>query len=103
MSKKTEATGQKGSYLARRKRLARKARTQYPTDRIGWVGGVLYFLETREPVPGVEKVGKDGGQAKGWAAGFTSPGTYQQSKPKEHELGERSSPPRRTWDYDYRW
>ena len=86
---------QKGSYLARRKRLARKARAQYPKDRIGWVGGVLYFLENKKRVPGVEEVTKNGGEADGWSAGFPSVGTYQNNTPK-HDLGESSSP-RRTW------
>ena len=85
-----------GSYLALRKRLARKIRKENPGINVGWVGGILYYLDHKTAVPGVPHVSKDGGQAKGWSTGFTSPGTYQQSKPKERDLGERSSPPRRT-------
>ena len=100
MSKKTE-TGQKGSsYLARRKRLARQARVQYPSRLIGWVGGVLYFLDSREPVSRVEHVSKDGGHAEGWAAGNPAPKPNEQRSHGYHSvrntsshLGRVSSPP----------
>lgn len=44
--------------LAHRKRLARKARAKWGRIPIGWVGGVLLFLDNREPVPNVEAVPK---------------------------------------------
>jgi hypothetical protein len=56
------------NFMARRKRLARKARQGHPNRKIAWIGGVLYFVDKETPVivPNVKPVPRFGKEAVGW-------------------------------------
>jgi len=64
----TEDKQEPNNWLARRKGLKKVAGRQYPGRPLGWVGGILYFLDTKLDVPGVESVTKSGQEVKGWQA-----------------------------------
>jgi hypothetical protein len=54
--------------MSLRKSLKKKASLQYPGRLMVWVGGVLYFQDTKNRVPGVQEVAKYGSTVKGWEA-----------------------------------
>ncbi len=55
-------------FLALRKRLRKSVERRYPEKRLGWIGGVLFFLDTNEAVAGVATVLRSGQQKKGLGA-----------------------------------
>jgi hypothetical protein len=69
MSKKSRK--KRGDFMSLRKRLKKWAQRFNPGSKIAWVGGVLYFLDSRTPVRGVGKVPKyAGSEAGGWDSAF---------------------------------
>jgi len=45
-------------WIGTRKALFRKARKRFRKQRMEWIGGILYFSDNLQPVPGVRHVPK---------------------------------------------
>lgn len=68
------------SYRSRRKHLARQMRKRHGRP-VGWRGGRLYFLDTREEVEGIAHVPKPGATAVGLAGSQPRPTVKPQRVP----------------------
>lgn len=55
-------------WLNKRRRLLRKARSQYKNRSMSWIGGILFFDDTMLPVPGIESAPKSGRPVLGLCA-----------------------------------
>jgi hypothetical protein len=49
-----------GPWLKRRRDAKKSAIRRYPNRQMEWIGGVLYFSDTKKAVPRVDRVPKDG-------------------------------------------
>lgn len=52
-------------HIAYRKSVRWAARKQFPGRHLGWRGGILYFLDTQDPVPNTVHIPKPGKKSIG--------------------------------------